>query len=207
MRPGQILGIIITICSFILTIPVCKKAMKVADLYAIPFFTGLLGFSVVGFICKLIDLNDHHFFREIFEILGLFIGIYVGNKYKQVTKVLVTSIMGAALCTYGATLALKWQPIMPAERPVLYIIYVVANFLLAICAYAYQRYQIRKFNSTIAAQASRSNLYDGLNDDERRNQKLEKITAFLKTQNDSFMDNNNINGNTTQSSIDGQSLI
>lgn len=134
------MGIIFTIGSFALSIPVCKKAMKVADLYAIPFFTGLLSFGFISFICKVLDVSDRSFVREVLEVLGLLIGIYLGNKYKLVTKVLVTSLIGANLSVYGATLALKWQPIIPRQRPGLYVFYIIANIVVFVAAYSYQRY-------------------------------------------------------------------
>lgn len=105
---GQLLGIIITIFSLIAVIPLGKKAMGVADIYAIPFFSGLLVFSFIGFVCKILDVNDRSFIREILEVIGLFAGVFIGNKYRPVIKVIITSLIGSNLCIYGATMALKW---------------------------------------------------------------------------------------------------
>jgi uncharacterized membrane protein YoaT (DUF817 family) len=162
------MGIIITIVSILASIPLGKRAMKVADIYSVPFFTGLLFFSFVGFVCKVVDINDKSFIREILEVIGLFIGVFLGNRYRPVIKVLITSLVGSNLCVYGATLALKWQPVRPAKNVGIFIFYVAANIALFLGAYLYQRYQIKKLNSRIAAQANTA-LFDGLNDDERRN--------------------------------------
>lgn len=165
---GQIMGIIITIVGILASIPLGKRAMKVADIYAVPFFAGLMLFSFFGFVCKVIDINDRNFIRELIEVVGLFIGVYLGNKYKPVIKVLITALIGSNLGVYGAALALKWQPISPGKNKGIFVFYVFANIALFIGAYTYQRYQIKKLNSRIAAQANNT-IFDGLNEDERRN--------------------------------------
>ena len=175
------LGIVVTVISLIIALPIGKKAMKIADLYAISFFAALLASSLMAFGVKLADLNDRSYLREIIEIVGFLIGFYFGKKYRHQIKVLITALLGSNLCVYGASLALKWQPLNPEESPGLFTTYYALNLVLFLLSYVYQKYQIKKLNARIASQNTSTLLYDGLSEDERRNQKLEKITAFLKT--------------------------
>lgn len=166
---AQPLGIVVTVISMIIALPIGKKAMKIADMYAISFFAALLASSLMGFAVKLADLSDRLYVREIIEVVGFLTGFYFGKKYRHQIKVLITALLGANLCVYGASLALKWQPLSPQKSPGLFTTYSVLNLVLFVVSYAYQKYQIKKLNARIASQNSSTLLYDGLSEDERRN--------------------------------------
>lgn len=74
----QLLGILFTIFAFAVSVPLGYKAAKLADMYAIPIYSGLISFNILKILCTIINLNDKYYIREILEILGLFFGIYIG---------------------------------------------------------------------------------------------------------------------------------
>lgn len=112
--------------------PLGYKAAKLADLYAIPLYSGLIFFYIIKLLCALIKLNDEYFIRDILETLGLFFGVYIGQKLNLKIKVVVTALLGAMLCSYGITMAFKLQPIHPKDTltKVLYMLGILVLFIL-----------------------------------------------------------------------------
>ena len=124
------------------------------------------------------------------EVVSLFLGAYLGWKHNQKIKIFITALTGANLGVFGTTLSLKLQPIhnTSVASIVLYILSIVIIFLIG---FIYQKYQMKKFNQRISV-ANNSLFEYGLSEDERRNNKLDKITSFLKKTNYIYMNRDSV---------------
>ena len=137
-------GIVILVLSVVVALWLGYHASKVADLYAVPFFSGLIAFSVLSWSCEVIGIHDTFYVREALEFFAFIFGLYLGMQIQSKIKMLVTSILGSGMAVFGCYVTFGLIPIN--EDAVKSTVYLSLSILLALASFFYQRHQLMQKN-------------------------------------------------------------
>ena len=133
---GSFIGVALFAASFIAAIPLGYKAAQLADIYAVPFFSGLIAYTIMAITCELAHVQDKMFIREVLEFVGFMFGIYVGQSLQKKVKLVVTSMLGSTLLMFGVFMALDRFPIEKRDA-LTQGVYIGANLVMFVITYFY----------------------------------------------------------------------
>ena len=71
-------GVVLLIFSILISLYAGYHASKLADLYAVPFFSGLVSFSILAWTAELLGIHDKFYIREALEFFAFIFGLYIG---------------------------------------------------------------------------------------------------------------------------------
>ena len=93
-----------------MSIPIGYYAGKLAEQMTVPFITSLTGFIISELVLDMLLISDEYLVKTVLEIICAMGGFYIGQKYKDQIKVLVTSLLGGILSVLGFSITIRIWP-------------------------------------------------------------------------------------------------
>ena len=94
------------------TIPAVQKAIRYADIIAVPVIAGLSMAALAEIILSLTKVSDNRYhLKTICEVASAIAGFFLARKNKDLIAISVTSFFGAFLATMAGSLLSKKLPL------------------------------------------------------------------------------------------------
>ena len=159
----------------LISIPLGYYAGKLAEQMTVPFITSLTGFIIAELLLDMLEISDEHFGKTILEIISAMAGFYIGQKYKDQIKVLVTALLGGILSVLGFSIAIRIWP-MNIENKEALLTNLFLTLALAFAGYCFQMNKITQMNKRLSTSDSMNSSInqDAFSESQKRLNKIDK---------------------------------
>ena len=158
-----------------ISIPLGYYAGKLAEQMTVPFITSLTGFIIAELLLDMLEISDEHFGKTILEIIAAMAGFYIGQKYKDQIKVLVTALLGGILSVLGFSIAIRIWP-MNIENKEALLTNLFLTLALAFAGYCFQMNKITQMNKRLSTSDSMNSSInqDAFSESQKRLNKIDR---------------------------------
>lgn len=119
----------------------------------VPFITSLTGFIIAELVFDMLLISDEHYVKSVLEIIAAMASFYVGQKYKDQIKVMVTSLLGGILSVLGFSIAIRIWPMTIKNKEALFT-NIFLTLALAFAGYCFQMNKIIRMNKRLSTSDS-----------------------------------------------------
>lgn len=150
-------GIGITTVSMMLSAPFVKFALEFADAYAVPMVSGLCLAASGEVFCQIFSIQDDGFmWKTGVELVCFVLGFLLAQQLQDSIRILVTSQFGGFLVVTGGSILFGKYPTAKNAKDksfAKYFGHLIVMLLISVVGIYYQRREIQKINSKLAAQS------------------------------------------------------